>query len=51
MVSAPPAVAASLIQLCGPNRSTRTRSKATMIHGIFSQEKTGSKRYYIYVGH
>ena len=49
MVLASPATAASLIQLCGTNRSGRVGSKVTMIHGIFSQEKTA--RYYLYVRH
>ena len=49
MVLAPPATAASLIQLCGTNRSVRIGSKVTMIHGVFLQEKTGARRYYLYV--
>ena len=47
MVLAPPAIAASLIQLCGTNRSTKVGSKVTMIHAVFSQEKTGPRRYYL----
>jgi hypothetical protein len=51
MVLAPPAAAASLIQLCGTNRSTKVGSKVTMIHGVFSQEKSGTRRYYLFVSH
>jgi hypothetical protein len=39
MVLAPPATAASLIQLCGTNRSTKVGSKVTMIRCVFSREK------------
>ena len=49
MVLAPPATATALIQLCGTNRSVRIGSKVTMIHGVFSQEKTGARRYYLFV--
>jgi hypothetical protein len=38
MALVPPAIAASLIQLCGANRRTKVGSKVTMIHGAFSQE-------------
>ena len=51
MVLAPPATAASLIQLCGTNRSSKVGSKVTMIHGLLSQEKTGTGRYYLLVSH
>jgi hypothetical protein len=51
MVLAPPAIAASLIQLCGTNRSTKVGSKVTMIHGVFSQEKAATRRYYLLVSH
>jgi hypothetical protein len=49
MVLAPPVTAAALIQLCGTNRGGRLGAKVTMIHGVFSQEKIGSRRYYLYV--
>ena len=51
MVLAPPATAASLIQLRGTNRSSKVGSKVTMIHGLLSQEKTGTGRYYLLVSH
>jgi hypothetical protein len=51
MVLAPPATAATLIQLCGTNRGGRIGAKVTLIHGVFSQEKTGARRYYLFVAH
>jgi hypothetical protein len=49
MVLAPPSTAAALITLCGTNRGGRIGAKTTLIHGVFSQEKTGARRYYLFV--
>jgi hypothetical protein len=51
LMLAPPAIAASLIQLCGTQRSGKVGAKVTMFHGVFSQEKTGLRRYYLHVAH
>jgi hypothetical protein len=49
MILAPPAVAARILTQCGTNRSLYVTPKTTMVLGIFSQEKTGSRRYYLFV--